>query len=192
VAAVMLLTLRGTPTLYYGDELGMRDAVIFPEQMQDPQGKQIGVSRDPARTPMQWNAGLHAGFTSGIPWLPVGYDYQICNVEAESEDRNSMLSLYRRLIALRRAEPALSVGAYKPVVAQGQLVAFLREAGEQRYLVVLNLGSRPDHLSLADVGEGQVVIATDVRREGERVSGRIVMLGDDAAVIRLRPTENVR
>ncbi|MEY2932365.1 MAG: hypothetical protein RL033_3114 [Pseudomonadota bacterium] len=192
VGAVMLLTLRGTPTLYYGDELGMRDAVIFPEDMQDPQGKQIGVSRDPARTPMQWSAERHAGFTAATPWLPVGYDYQICNVEAQTPDRQSMLALYRRLIALRRAEPALSVGSYKPVVAQGQLVAFLREAGDDRFLVVLNLGSRPDHLTLSDVGEGEIVISTDGRREGERVARRIVMLGDDAVVVRLRPLENVR
>jgi alpha-glucosidase len=170
----------------------MRDAVIFPEDMRDPQGKQIGVSRDPARTPMQWDASRHAGFTQATPWLPVGYDYQHCNVECETQDRFSMLVLYRRLIALRRLEPALSVGSYKPVLAQGQLLSYLREAGEQRFLVVLNLGSRPDHLSLANIGEGEIVVNTDPRREGERVSGRIVMLGDDAAVVRLRPLDNVR
>jgi hypothetical protein len=71
-------------------------------------------------------------------------------------------------------------------------VAFLREAGDDRFLVVLNLGSRPDHLTLSDVGEGEIVISTDGRREGERVARRIVMLGDDAVVVRLRPLENVR
>jgi len=186
VAAVMLLTLRGTPTLYYGDELGMRDAVIFPEQMKDPQGKRIGVSRDPARTPMQWTGGEQAGFSSAAPWLPLGYDYQYCNVQSQEQDRDSMLALYRRLIALRRAEPALSVGAYKPLLAQGQLLSYLREAGEQRFLVVLNLGSRPEHIALSDVGQGEIVIASDARREGEHVMGRLVMLGDDAVVVRLR------
>jgi alpha-glucosidase len=185
VAAILLLTLRGTPTLYYGDELGMRDAMIFPEQMQDPQGKQIGVSRDPSRTPMQWTGKPLAGFTTGVPWLPIGHDFEICNVEAQSQERESMLSLYRRLIALRRAEPALSVGTYKPVVAQGQLIAYLREAGEHRFLVVLNLGSRPAHLPLTDIGEGEIVVGTDVRRQGERVTGRLVMLGDDGVVVRL-------
>ncbi len=187
VAAVLLLTLRGTPTLYYGDELGMRDAVIFPEHMQDPQGKIIGVSRDPARTPMQWTPAAHAGFTSGVPWLPVGYDYQYCNVEAQAPDPGSMLSLYRRLIALRRHESALSVGAYKPVLASGQLIAYLREAGAQRFLGALNLGSRPAHLSLQELGEGQIVIGTDARREGEAVRGRLVLLGDDGVVVRLGP-----
>ena len=97
-----------------------------------------------------------------------------------------MLWLYRRLIALRRAEPALSVGSYKPLMAQGQLLAYLREAGDQRFLVVLNLGSRPGHLPLEGIGEGELVISTDARREGERVTGRLVMLGDDAVVVRLR------
>jgi alpha-glucosidase len=179
--------LRGTPTLYYGDELGMRDAMIFPEQMQDPQGKNIGVSRDPARTPMQWNGGAQAGFSSGVPWLPVGYDYQYCNVESQSPDPDSMLSLYRRLIALRRAESALSVGTYTPVEASGQLVAFLRDAGGRRFLVVLNLGSRPAHLPLQALGAGQIAVATDARREGERVAGRLVLLGDDGVVVRLLP-----
>jgi alpha-glucosidase len=186
VAAVMLLTLRGTPTLYYGDELGMRDAVIFPEQMQDPQGKRIGVSRDPARTPMQWTGGAQAGFSTATPWLPLGYDYQYCNVESQAQDRDSMLGLYRRLLALRRAEPALSVGTYKPLIEQGQIMAYLREAGEQRFLVVLNLGSRPGHVPLEAVGLGEIVVATDGRREGEHVTGRLVMLGDDAVVVRLR------
>ncbi|HKO93771.1 MAG TPA: alpha-amylase family glycosyl hydrolase [Polyangiaceae bacterium] len=185
VAAVLLLTLRGTPTLYYGDELGMRDAVIFPEQMQDPQGKNIGVSRDPARTPMQWTADKFAGFSAVEPWLPLGFDHQYCNVEAQRQDPDSMLALYHRLIALRRAEPALNVGTYKPVPTDGALLAYVRECGEQRFLMALNLGSRPAHLLLADIGPGQVVLATDARREGERLSLRLVMLGDDAVVIRL-------
>jgi alpha-glucosidase len=185
VAAMMLLTLRGTPTLYYGDEIGMRDAVIFAEEIQDPQGKNIGVSRDPARTPMRWTAGPAAGFTTGEPWLPLGHDADYTNVEGEAEDRNSMLSLYRRLIALRRAEPALHSGAYRPVVAEGDLIAYLREHDGRRFLVVLNLGSRPGQVSLADVGTGEIVIATDVRRQGKRPSGRLVMLGDDGVVLRL-------
>jgi alpha-glucosidase len=185
VAAVLLLTLRGTPTLYYGDEIGMRDAVIFPEQMQDPQGKNIGVSRDPARTPMQWTGEAFAGFSTAEPWLPLGFDYQYCNVEAQKRDRDSMLTLYRRLIALRRAEPALNVGTYKPVTTEGALLAYVRECGEQRFLMVLNLGSRPAHLPLTEIGRGEILLATDARREGERVSGRLVLLGDDAIVVRL-------
>jgi alpha-glucosidase len=185
VAAVLLLTLRGTPTLYYGDEIGMRDAVILPEQIRDPQGKNIGVSRDPARTPMQWTGGPHAGFTAGEPWLPVGYDHEYCNVERQQNDADSVLSLYRRLIALRRAEAAFSVGSYRPVIAPGDLIAYVREAAGRRFLIVLNLGPKPAHLALHDVGAGQIVIATDQRREGRSAEHRLVMLGDDAVVVRL-------
>jgi alpha-glucosidase len=186
VAAVLLLTLRGTPTLYYGDELGMRDAVICPEDMRDPQGKNIGISRDPARTPMQWSEGRYAGFSSREPWLPLGHDYQYCNVERQSREHDSMLGLYQRLIALRRKEPALSIGSYRPIVTEGDVLAFLREAeAGSRFLIALNLGPRPGLLSLESLGSGQVVIATEARRESERVSGRLILMGDDALVVRL-------
>ena len=105
VAAILLLTLRGTPTLYYGDEIGMRNGVIAPEEFQDPQGKNVGISRDPQRTPMQWSSAPGAGFTTGRPWLPLGIDYADQNVEQQRGDPTSMLSLYRRLIALRRQSP---------------------------------------------------------------------------------------
>ena len=186
VAAVLLLTLRGTPTLYYGDELGMRDAVIFPEDIRDPQGKNIGISRDPARTPMQWSEARYAGFSNATPWLPLGHDYQHCNAERQSHEHDSMLGLYRRLIAARRKEPALSVGTYRPVVSEGDVIAYVREAETgNRFLIALNLGPRPGLLSLESVGAGQVVIATESRRESERASGRLILTGDDALVVRL-------
>src|SRR5262245_7381579 len=156
---MLLLTLRGTPTLYYGDEIGMRDAVIFPEEIQDPQGKIIGVTRDPARTPMQWSAAQYAGFSSVPPWLPIGHDYEQTNVESQGQDRASILSMYRRLIALRKAEPALCIGAYRPLVAPSpDVLAYVREAGDRRFLVVLNLGSRPEHLPLDGLGTGHIVV----------------------------------
>jgi alpha-glucosidase len=185
VAAILLLTLRGTPTLYYGDELGMRDAVIFPEDIRDPQGKNIGVSRDPARTPMQWNGSLHAGFSRAAPWLPVGHDYEHCNVEQQTEAPDSMLTLYRRLIALRREEVALSVGSYIPVVTHGNVLAYLREAEGRRWLIALNLGSRPAQLPLTNIGAGRIVIATERRRENQVAEGRLILTGDDGMVIKL-------
>src|SRR5919198_758685 len=114
VAAMLLLTLRGTPTLYYGDEIGMPDAVIPPRLVQDPWEKNVpglGLGRDPERTPMQWDSSPNAGFTTGTPWLPIAADYQTVNVAVERDDPASMLTLYRRLIALRRATPALAVGS---------------------------------------------------------------------------------
>jgi len=185
VAALLLLTLRGTPTLYYGDEIGMRDAFILPEQVQDPQGKNIGINRDPARTPMQWSAGPNAGFTAGAPWLPLGDDFEHCNVELEDGDQASMLSLYRRLIALRRHEPALAVGSYRPVASEGDVFAYVREHDHRRFLVVLNLGPRPSQVTLEGLGPGEVIVATEHRRQGQRVDQRIVLRGDDGLVVRL-------
>jgi alpha-glucosidase len=186
VAAVLLLTLRGTPTLYYGDELGMRDAVILPEDIRDPQGKNIGISRDPARTPMQWSSAEHAGFSRAKPWLPLGHDYQHCNVDRQSREPESLLSLYRRLIELRRRELALCVGSYRPLVSEGDIIAYVRQAeAGHRFLVALNLGPRPGLLPIEALGGGQVVVATEPRREAERVAQRLILTGDDALVVRL-------
>jgi alpha-glucosidase len=185
VAAILLLTLRGTPTLYYGDEIGMRNGVIAPEEFQDPQGKNVGISRDPQRTPMQWSSAPGAGFTTGTPWLPLGIDYADQNVEQQRGDPTSMLSLYRRLIALRRTEPALSVGTYTPAVADGDLLAYTREAQGKRFLIVLNLGHRPSQFSLQATGPGQIVVATETSREQHRVTDRLLLSGDDGVVIEL-------
>src|SRR5262249_11408938 len=116
VAAMLLLTLRGTPTLYYGDEQGMLNVTIPPERVQDPLEKNVpglGLGRDGCRTPMQWNGTKNAGFTSGLPWLPIDDDYPIVNVESQSVDPTSILTLYHRLIALRRAHGALAYGDYE-------------------------------------------------------------------------------
>ncbi len=113
VAAMLLLTLRGTPTIYYGDELGMADVAIPPDQVQDPRELRepgIGLGRDPVRTPMAWDASAHAGFTTAAPWLPLHPDWHARNVAAQREDPDSMWRLYRDLLALRRAHSALSVG----------------------------------------------------------------------------------
>ena len=148
VAAMLLLTLRGTPTLYYGDELGMRDVEIPPERVQDPFEKNVpglGLGRDPARTPMQWDASPNAGFCAPDvePWLPVADDYRIYNAATEREDPASMLNLHRRLLALRRSEPALALGSYDPVEATGDVLAYARETDGRRLLIVLNLGHDP-------------------------------------------------
>jgi alpha-glucosidase len=185
VAAMLLLTLRGTPTLYYGDEIGMRDGVMAPEEFQDPQGKNVGISRDPQRTPMQWSSAPAAGFTTGTPWLPLGSDYEAHNVEQQRQDPASMLSLYRRLIALRRTESALSVGTYMPVMTEGNLLAYIREAPGKRFLIVLNLGHCPEQFSLAATGPGQLVVAIEADREPHRVTDHLLLDGDDGVVIEL-------
>jgi len=189
VAAMLLLTLRGTPTLYYGDELGMRDGVIPPDQVQDPQEKNLpglGLNRDPARTPMQWDSTAGAGFSSARPWLPLAADSARVNVELERGDPDSMLSLYRRLITLRKQEPALSVGSYTPLAVEGDLLAYKRESAGKRFLIALNLGHGPGRIELSESDSGgSVAVATERRRDGERIDRRVELSGDDGLLIRL-------
>ena len=185
VAAMLLLTLRGTPTLYQGEEIGMRDVPVPPDQVQDPWERNqpgLGLGRDPERTPMQWDASPNAGFTTGDPWLPLGADYPRLNVAAQRDDPRSMLTLHRRLIALRRTEPALSVGSYREVEAEGDLLAYLREQSGRRFLVALNLGHAPCELALE--GAGRVVLSTHLDRE-EGVSGSVNLRADEGVVMEL-------
>jgi alpha-glucosidase len=191
---MLLLTLRGTPTLYYGDEIGMRDVPIPPARVQDPWERNVpglGLGRDPERTPMQWDASAGAGFTAGEPWLPLADDWRESNVAAQRDDPASMLALYRRLIALRRREPALSVGGYTPVEAVGDLLAYLRHDGVRRFLVVLNLGPGPAELEpggLPDGGslDGRIAISTSLGREGDPVRDAVEVRGAEGVVVELR------
>ncbi len=188
VAAMLLLTLRGTPTLYYGDEIGMKNVPIPPEQVGDPWEKNLpgrGLGRDPVRTPMQWSGAAGAGFTTGTPWLPIADDRQSINVEAQRHDPHSLLSLHRRLIALRRREPALQLGGYEPVDADGSVLAYIRGLGGDRFLVALNLGAGPRVLEIGH--EGRVVLSTRParEREGQVVRGTLDLGADEGVILRL-------
>jgi alpha-glucosidase len=188
VAAMLLLTLRGTPTIYYGDEIGMTDVALAPDEVQDPQGKNLGLSftRDPQRTPMQWDDSENAGFTTGEPWLPVSDDFQEVNVAAQRDDSGSMLSLYRRLLELRNAESALSAGDYIPGCVEDEIITYLREADGTRFLVALNLGGKPGVVTVPRLEvRGTVEVGTRRNREGERIEGSIELRGDEGIVVRL-------
>ena len=189
VAAMLLLTLRGTPTIYYGDEIGMHDVPIALEDVRDPQGINLGearFSRDPERTPMQWDASPHAGFTTGTPWLPLAHDSAERNVARQREDPDSMLTLYRRLIELRRREPALSLGSYVPVASGDGIMAYMREADGRRFLVALNLGPGPGILEPERIACcGNVIVSTCPGREGRRIEGRIELVGDEGILVEL-------
>ena len=153
VAAVLLLTLRGTPTLYYGDELGLPDVPIPPERVQDPyelNSPGLGVGRDPVRTPMRWSDGPNGGFCPpGVePWLPLG-DVAGLDAEAQRRDPRSMLSLYRALLALRRASEALTAGGYHTLAVGDATFAYVRESPGEAMLVALNLSDEPQALPLA-------------------------------------------
>jgi alpha-glucosidase len=144
------------------------------------------AGRDPERTPMQWDASSNAGFTSGTPWLPVSHDYTTLNVEHQRNDPHSMLTMQRRLIALRRNEASLTNGPYAPVLSDGDLIAYTRGTDDRTFLIVLNLGGNPQELSLARLGRrGTIVLNTQLDREGESVSGSIALRGDEGVVVRL-------
>ncbi len=189
VSAMLLLTLRGTPTMYYGDEIGMHDVPIPVEQVQDPFEKNVpglGLGRDPERTPMQWSNDEQAGFTTGKPWLPIASDHQTINVALERDSPTSLLTLYRRLIELRRAEPALSVGDFAPLPAPGDLMAYIRKTDQRRLLVVLNLGAKPQSFSISDLQcRGSLLLSTHLDRGREVLRDNLDLRGDEGAIIEL-------
>ncbi len=151
VAAALLLTLRGTPFLYYGEELAMPSPFIPRGQVVDPPSKRFWpfLIRDNARTPMQWDASPNAGFTTGKPWLPVGPTYKTLNVAAQQADPDSALNFYRALIQLRKSSPALRRGRYRPLIEKPvAAMTYLREADSQTMLVALNFFGRPVEVSL--------------------------------------------
>ncbi|CAN5528874.1 alpha-amylase family glycosyl hydrolase [soil metagenome] len=189
VAAMLLLTLRGTPTLYYGDEIGMKQVAIPPELVQDPFEKNvpgIGVGRDGCRTPMQWGATEHGGFTSGEPWLPLAADFVDHNAALLATDPFSILSLYVALIELRKATPELVFGDYASVDVPGNLLAYRRVYDGHGLLVVLNLGGDPVLMAKDVVGEGgKILLSTQLDRDGEAVSGDLRLRGNEGVIVRL-------
>jgi alpha-glucosidase len=185
VAAMLLLSLRGTPTIYYGDEIGMRQVAIAPDRVRDPLEKNvpgIGLGRDGARTPMQWDATEHAGFSTAEPWLPLAPDHRSVNVASQRSDERSIYSLHRRLLSLRHGTPALVLGSYQPLAATGDILVFVRQLEQQRVLVALNLGEEPVSLaSETQPWHGRLLLSSFLDRDAETI--------DDA--VALRPHEGV-
>jgi alpha-glucosidase len=165
VAALLLLSLRGTPFLYYGEEIGMRNVPVPKERLQDPLASTLhpNLSRDPERTPMQWEPYQGAGFTRGEPWLPIG-DAGRRSVAAQRSDPRSLLSFYRELLALRRAHPALHAGSYRRLPAPDGVLAFERRAGPERALVALNFTGEARRVELEPVAVRRA-LSTDADRE---------------------------
>ncbi len=167
-AMVMLMGLRGTPFLYYGDEIGMPDTDVAADRVLDPVGKMFGprVGRDNERTPMHWSRDAGAGFSApGVePWLPYG-NFTACNVEDQRDDPTSMLHLTRDLIAVRRDSPDLRRGSYATHTGSNERL-WVWTRGD-RTVVALNLSE--DDAVVPGVS-GTIRIATDRTRDGEQVS----------------------
>lgn len=167
IAAMMLLTLRGTPTLYYGDEIGIPDVHIPPGRIQDPWARNepdASFNRDKARTPMQWSTAVHAGFSEAEPWLPLTDDHATRNVACQSRESGSMLSLHRALLSLRADRRDLREGQYRRLAAGHSVLAYRR--GE-RTVVVLNLAAEPAPLDLPhDCRRGEVLLRASTGERG--------------------------
>jgi alpha-glucosidase len=189
VAAMLLLTLRGTATLYYGDEIGMQQVEIPTDLVRDPAERNVpgvGMGRDGCRTPMQWDSGPLAGFSTVKPWLPLAPDHRQRNVQNQRQDPSSLHTLHRRLIALRHRHPALAFGSYKPIAATGDLLLFVRQEADERILVALNLGDQP---AMVEIANGSIarklLLSTYGDRVGERVKGSLDLRADEGIVVQL-------
>ena len=183
--AAMYLMLRGTPVMYYGEEIGMQNyGPLSKDDVRDPIGKRgwpLEKGRDGERTPMQWSGAAHAGFTEGTPWLPVAPSYKSRNVAMETSDPDSILSFYRRLLELRREEPALRDGQYVPLNQDDpNAFAFVRRFHGEAVLVVLNMSAAPHKLKLdlaaAGISAAKLrILATSSRKPVKRVSTNLSM-----------------
>jgi alpha-glucosidase len=193
VAAMLLLTLRGTPTLYYGDELGIGAVEIPPDRVRDPRELRepgLGLGRDPVRTPMPWDATPNAGFSTTAPWLPLNADWAERNVARQARAPGSMLNLHRRLLALRRAHPALSVGDISLLAYPDapDILAYERRDGDTRLLVALNLGGAHQEIALPEwAHDARALLSTldllDVAAHRPRARERLALRPDEGLVL---------
>jgi alpha-glucosidase len=172
ISMALLLTLRGTPFMYYGEEIGMRDISLKRSEILDPPGKKywpVYKGRDGCRSPMQWSNAPFAGFSSANPWLPLHPDFKRRNVAAQQANPNSLFHFTRRLIALRRAYPALHQGAFRVFFrADTGVLAFERTLGEERILVYINFVNSPRPVSFvrdADPEQATLLLSSAGRKE---------------------------
>lgn len=186
LAAMLLLSLPGTITLYYGEEIGMTNVPIPPDLVQDPAEKNepgIGLGRDPERTPMPWDSSPLAGFTTGRPWLPLGEDHASFNVEKSAQDPESVLHLYRALIALRKNHPVLVTGELHSIASANNVLSYERHGEDERLLVLLNFGDAP--IAVPSV-VGEILAATSPCYSSAQPNG-VTQLGPaEGLIVRLR------
>jgi alpha-glucosidase len=191
IAAMLLLTLRGTPTLYYGDELGLEDITVSPEEQQDPYGRRVpGQGRDGCRSPMPWSSDPGGGFTrpDAIPWLPFQPDATSLCVAQQQADPRSLWSLYQRLLALRRANATLQMGAYEPMDSRhDQVLCYRRFDDEGSFVIALNYASETQQVTIPDGITGRVVLSTCLDTAGPVDTQALRLRAHEGVVIRCDP-----
>ena len=189
-AAVLLLSMRGTPFLYYGEEIGMRDIPVKRSEIQDPIGRKywpFHKGRDGCRSPMQWDASQNAGFSAAKPWIAVHENAGYRNVKAQMADSDSLWHIYHQMLQLRKAYPVLRYGMFLPVTFdQKTLLAYLRQDDQQTILVVLNFKRRKTRLALGvnlQRAEWQVLLSTKENEDRFNDPGYIRLQGYEALVL---------
>ena len=184
IVALLLMTLRGMPLIYYGDELGMEDVPISSEDALDPLEKNVPgmrLGRDPERTPMQWSDKKYAGFSAAKPWLPVSGDYKTRNVVEQSKDSKSILTLYRKLIQFRKRSSAILLGSYKSFdCGNKDVFAYRRTSSEQDLIVALNFTGKEQ--KIPQKIDGYSVVCNTL---GDKTAGKKVEIEN----LTLRPFE---
>ena len=187
IAAMLLLTLRGTPTLYYGDEIGLAHVTIPPDWVQDPwERNEPGHGRDPERTPMQWDDSPNAGFSVGEPWLPLSADAVARNVELQCDDARSLLTLYRRLLRLRRDYTALSTGGFRSLPSSTAFVfAYERHDADTTLRILLNFSASPQTVSDTGAygGAWTVLLSTHTDRASSLHTNDLVLEANEGLMI---------
>lgn len=186
--AVLQMSLPGLPTVYYGDEIGMQDFHIALDETHDnfKEGGAMG-GRDPERTPMRWTDGENTDFTTGTPWLPIGDNVATINVHWQESHNESMLKLYKTLIALRR-DPVLLHGDYEPLDrTNGYCYGFTRRHASGAFACIVNFADQTQSMDLPSAGD--VMASSDISRAiGDMVSSHLVLEPYEAVLIRMRAT----
>lgn len=187
-AAAILLTLKGTPFLYYGEEIGMSDCRIKKHQLVDPVGIRywpLHPGRDPERTPMQWNSSLNAGFSKVTPWLPVNSEFKQINVETETSDPLSILNFYKDLIFIRKNSEALTYGEWIPFIeGLDDLIGYFRIKGRQKILVIVNFSSGKKECFIPEIETyRQLLSSSETTQRPPDISGRVNLQGYEAVIM---------
>jgi alpha-glucosidase len=186
ILAMLLLTLRGTPFFFAGDELGVEQGEIPKEAVRDPFEKLVpgfGLNRDPERIPMRWDATENNGFTTGNPWLPMLEAADAPNVASLRRDARSILHLYRELVALRKRTPALHAGEYAPLRSRNDVLAYERFTKSEKFTIALNLSHEPRRIT--GITGGEIVISTMLDRNGRPITQHPLLRPDEGVVIKV-------
>ncbi len=188
LVAMLLLTLRGTPTIYNGDEIGMINGDITEADIQDPQGKRLGIhmTRDYSRTPTQWDDSDLAGFSpegTASTWLPITSDYKERNIKAQMSDENSLWTLHQELIAFRKTSPALLSGVYQSFDSPEDTFIYSRQHDDEHLIIALNFNNQEKSIALPL--QGEMVMCTHNNSNVVSSDGVVTLEGNQGIVIRV-------